>query len=195
MKPYAANGKTPKKAGRKAKAVAGSVKKTVVKAKKNVVKAGKKKLNQAAKDEVDDLLEKTASGEAATVTLTPSVSGKAVAKTQLKKLKSIVSLKSYDKMEEEAETPGRRQSQRIKSQANPVKMNDSMDVSVAEEAKEVPAEGGAPGFLKKTMSRIWKIPSDVATGVSYGEINGHHQNGQDSTPAASSTNSKGCVIS
>ena len=93
MKPISSEGagaakkaKKPAAAGKKAKAVAGSVKKSVSKAKSNVVKAGRKKLNKAAKDEVDDLLDRTASngadgvdGAAAQVTLTPSASGKAVA--------------------------------------------------------------------------------------------------------------------
>merc|ERR1712117_383761 len=86
MKPYSATGKTPKKAGKKAKAVAGNVKKSMVKAKTNVVKASRKKLNQAAKEEVDDLLEKTATnGVHDSLTMTPTASQKAVAKSKIKK--------------------------------------------------------------------------------------------------------------
>jgi len=97
------------------KAVAGTVKKSVSKAKTNVVKASRKKLNKAAKEEVDELLDKTANGSpdvvdgaaTTTVAVTPSASGKAVAvaAAKTKKIKSMVSLNSYNKMEEEPVTP------------------------------------------------------------------------------------------
>lgn len=234
MKPYAAKGRTPKKAAtKKAKAVAGSVKKSVVKAKANVVKAGRKKLNKAAKEEVDELLEQTATNgggaaaavEGQNVTVTPSASQKAVAKAQVKKLKSMVSLKSYNKMEEEAATPVRK-SERLRATAEDAEAPEAngqnghheeedaavpktpvmMDISTAEEAVETngtnaPAAG--PGFFKKTMSRIWKLPADAAAGVAYQDINGQQTNGDGAAAAAGAQEEAGkstskrdsCVIS
>jgi len=228
MKPYAAKGRTPKKAAtKKAKAVAGSVKKSVVKAKTNVVKAGRKKLNKAAKDEVDDLLEQTATNgsaaEGQNVTVTPSASQKAVAKTQVKKLKSMVSLKSYAKMEEEAPTPTRK-SQRLSQrggaaaaaaaapevgenghseEADAPKPPVMMDISTAEEAVETNGTSSAPsgpGFFKKTMSRIWKLPADAAAGVAYQDINGAdaqtNGGGPEEATAGKATNKRdSCLIS
>jgi len=226
---------------KKAKAAAGAVKKTVSKAKTNVVKAGRKKLNKAAKEEVDNLLDKTANGSpevtetvtpeaeatpapataTETVILTPSASAKAVAAaaTKTKKIKSMVSLNSYNKMEEEPATPVR-QSKRISARAaaaaaeavgedpvaaaaavnaEPEPTNGHSDVAMAdisvaeeeEEAAEEKTEAAGPGFLKKTISRIWG--SGSTNGAGYQEVNettaAAHTNG-DAPPA-----NKGCVIS
>merc|ERR1719367_1994548 len=54
------------------------------------------------------------------------------------------------------------------------------DVSVAEEATESSVNGA--GLLKKTISKIWKLPQDIASGVSYQEINGT------TTPSKATTN-------
>ena len=45
-------------------------------------------------------------------------------------------------------------------------------ISVAEEALETASNSSnGAGFLKKTISKIWKIPQDISNGVSYQEIN------------------------
>jgi len=212
------------------KAVAGTVKKSVSKAKTNVVKASRKKLNKAAKEEVDELLDKTANGSpdvvdgaaiavTPTVTVTPSASGKAVAvaAAKTKKIKSMVSLNSYNKMEEEPVTPVR-QSKRISARAAAAAGNESVsaapngvdtngdatnghsdvkmaDISVAEEAVEpepVPNAAG-PGFLKKTISRIW---GSTSNGGTYQEVGGEGEDGKEAPAAApAAENGKSCVIS
>lgn len=50
--------------------------------------------------------------------------------------------------------------------------NEAQNVSVAEEATESTnnVSNGA-GLLKKTISKIWKFPQDIASGASYQEIN------------------------
>ena len=86
------------------------------------------------------------------------------------------------------------------------------DVEMAEEATESPQKSG-PGFLKRAVSKLWKIPMEGLNGVPYNDIgsapasptpapksptNGvtdHHdkQNGNSSVDSASSV--KSCVVS
>jgi hypothetical protein len=81
---------------------------------------------------------------------------------------------------------------------------------MAEEATEVPQKSG-PGFLKRTVSKLWKIPMEGINGVPYSDIgsapaspapapksvsNGDQnekQNGNSSVDSA--TSAKSCVIS
>jgi len=72
------------------------------------------------------------------------------------------------------------------------------DVSVAEEATESTTKGA--GLLKKTISKIWKLPQDIASGVSYQEINGTNTPSKATTNGSSSSetdapNKSSCVIS
>ena len=72
------------------------------------------------------------------------------------------------------------------------------DVSVAEEATESTTNGA--GLLKKTISKIWKLPQDIASGVSYQEINGTTTPSKATTNGSSSSetdapNKSSCVIS
>jgi len=72
------------------------------------------------------------------------------------------------------------------------------DVSVAEEATESTTNGA--GLLKKTISKIWKLPQDIASGVSYQEINGTTTPSKATTNGCSSSetdapNKSSCVIS
>ena len=84
---------------------------------------------------------------------------------------------------------------------------------MAEEATESPQKSG-PGFLKRAVSKLWKIPMEGINGVPYSDIgsapssptpapkspangmNGNHheqQNGNSSVDSGSSV--KSCVIS
>ena len=203
MRPYNSAGnssKTPKKkakgAKQKAKDVAGGVKKTVVKAKVNALKAGKRKLNKAEKEEVDELMEKTATnGDTSKVVVTPSASKGAVAKKgmQIKKLKSMVTLKSYQQMSnEESFSDSPRRSKRLATNGDHEPVNDVSHISIAEEAVEDVKP--KPGFLSKTMSRIWKFPHEATSGVAYGEI----ENGAAAPKAsngAANDQAKTCIIS
>merc|ERR1719384_1409289 len=72
------------------------------------------------------------------------------------------------------------------------------DVSVAEEATESTSNGA--GLLKKTISKIWKLPQDIASGVSYQEINGTTTPSKATTNGCSNSetdtpNKSSCVIS
>ena len=129
---------------------------------------------------------------------------------------SMVTLNSYNKMEEEPATPVR-QSKRISARAaaaageapptNGETNGDSnghsdvkmADISVAEEAAE-PATSenpAGPGFLKKTISRIWG--SATTNGASYQEVGGEDGASAAPAPAAEAApaaeNGKSCVIS
>lgn len=93
----------------------------------------------------------------------------------------MVTLNAYNKMEEEPATPVR-QSKRISARAaaaagessnghtnghSDVKM---ADISVAEEATEAEKPSAGPGFLKKTISRIWGSTTNGTT--AYQEVGG-----------------------
>jgi len=75
------------------------------------------------------------------------------------------------------------------------------NISVAEEATEtVNNSSNGPGFLKKTISKIWKLPQDISNSVSYHEINGANSptkatvNGSSSNEVDAASQSS-CVIS
>ena len=81
---------------------------------------------------------------------------------------------------------------------------------MAEEATESPQKSG-PGFLKRAVSKLWKIPMEGLNGVPYNDINsapssptpvarnpengvnGDHQNGVTKVDAAETT--KSCIFS
>ena len=128
----------------------------------------------------------------------------------------MVTLNSYNKMEEEPATPVR-QSKRISARAaaasaaaaasvvedtnghstnghSDVKM---ADISVAEEAAEAPAASNGPGFLKKTISRIWGSAANGTT--AYQEVGDAEapqaESTAENTAAAAPKASDKCVIS
>merc|ERR1712062_725591 len=170
MRPYTdKEGKTPKKRTRRGEKALSGVKKSLVKAKVSAVKTSRKFQNGNS-DEVEDLLNSTANGatpkakEVAAKVGRPSNAAK-----QMKKLKSLVKVES-------ASTNGgvtpTRKSKRLSQKAE-AKM-DVVDVSVAEEAVEEvqPQQNGNSngGFLQRTISKIWKLPTEGLTGVPYSDI-------------------------
>ena len=199
MRPYKENMKTPKDGGKrqhtrrgKTKELVGGVKKSIVKAKVSTVKAGKRKLNKAEKEEVDDLLEmsrneSTINGNAALETPKLKVAGTsskvsvANLHKKMEKLKSVVSMAANRNGQfAQMDTTPTRRSQRISQRAG--NTNGVIDgsstggtatpISVAEEALETASNSSnGTGFLKKTISKIWKLPQDISNGVSYQEIN------------------------
>jgi len=78
--------------------------------------------------------------------------------------------------------------------------DDAQDVSVAEEATEVTNVSNGAGLIKKTISRIWKLPQDISSGASYQEINSvvspdkTEANGSNNSVTDGSTKSS-CIIS
>merc|ERR1712024_205199 len=174
--------------------VVGGVKSTIVKAKTTAVKAGKRKLNKAEKEEVDDLLEMSRNEaatngngtvETPTVKVAATSSKIAVAAIhkKMEKIKSVVSVAANRNGNfEQLDTTPTRRSKRISQRAGVVLNGDhvngatngeatngaepmAQDISVAEEATEPAstAVNGA-GLLKKTISKIWKLPQDIANG-------------------------------
>ena len=154
---------------------------------KKATKAKKKIVNpKAAKDEIEDLIDGAANGQATNgsqkVTLTPTRSGRAVAKKQLRKVRSIVGMQNaHSKLQESPATPtpgrGLRSSSRITAKSTPKALEMSFD-EVAKEANEsVNTANGSvsngPGLFQRTMSKIWRVPaSEVANGsASYDSIN------------------------
>ena len=207
----------------KAKDVVGGVKSTIVKAKTTAVKAGKRKLNKAEKEEVDDLLEMSRNEaatngngtvETPTVKVAATSSKIAVAAIhkKMEKIKSVVSVAANRNGNfEQLDTTPTRRSKRISQRAGVVLNGDhvngatngeppngaepmAQDISVAEEATEPAstAVNGA-GLLKKTISKIWKLPQDIANGVSYQEING--ANGVNESNDVDGPSKSTCVIS
>lgn len=72
------------------------------------------------------------------------------------------------------------------------------DVSVAEEATEVVNNASkGPGLIKKTISKIWKIPQDISSGA-YQEINGVNSPSKTTANGSSETDApagSSCIIS
>merc|ERR1712012_1175349 len=170
MRPYTdKEGKTPKKRARRGEKALSGVKKSLVKAKVSAVKTSRKFQNGNS-DEVEDLLNSTANGatpkakEVAAKVGRPSNAAK-----QMKKLKSLVKVESAST--NGGVTPTRKS--KGLSQKAEAKM-DVVDVSVAEEAveQEQPQQNGNSngGFLQRTISKIWKLPTEGLTGVPYSDI-------------------------
>jgi len=212
----------------KAKEVVGGVKKSIVKAKVTAVKAGKKKLNKAEKEEVDNLLE-ISRNEAATngngcvetpkvkVAATSSKLSVAALNKKMEKIKSAVSIAANRNGNfEPMDTTPTRRSKRISQRTGTAQNGDHVngtenghsvngkeeatqnDVSIAEEATESTSNGA--GLLKKTISKIWKLPQDIASGVSYQEINGATTSAKATANGSSNSetdapNKSACVIS
>merc|ERR1712062_301345 len=208
MRPYTdKEGKTPKKRTRRGEKALSGVKKSLVKAKVSAVKTSRK-LQNGNYEEVEDLLNSTANGatpkakEVAAKVGRPSNAAK-----QMKKLKSLVKVES-------ASTNGgvtpTRKSKRLSQKAE-AKM-DVVDVSVAEEAVEevqkpqIQNGNSNGGFLQRTISKIWKLPTEGLTGVPYSDIQANGspekqkpvetetQNGE-AEAASPAPNNKSCVIS
>ena len=147
---------------------------------------------------------------------------------KMEKIKSVVALATnrngqFEPMEE---TPPRR-SQRISQRGSNIENGDHVDgpangdhvdrpvngnsangtdevqpdVSVAEEATEtVNGSSNGAGLLKKTISKIWKLPQDISGGVSYQEINGTNSPAKPTANGSSSNESdvpskSSCIIS
>ena len=212
MRPYATNntpkagGKRQHTRRGKAQDVVGGVKKSIVKAKVTAVKAGKRKLNKAEKEEVDDLLEisrneATTNGNAPhetpklKVAATSSKISVAKINKKMEKIKSAVSMASNRNGFEAMDTTPTRRSKRISLRAGIAINGDHVngeqtngtteidnDVSVAEEASETVSPPNGAGFLKKTISKIWKLPQDISAGVSYAEVSA------DNSPTKQSVN-------
>ena len=111
---------------------------------------------------------------------------------KMEKLKSVISLAAnrngqFEPMESSSGsvTPTRR-SKRISQRAGIALNGDHVNglangnstggtatpaenISVAEEVTEATSNGS--GFLRKTISKIWKLPQDISSGNSYQEIN------------------------
>merc|ERR1712111_286343 len=186
MRPYTdKEGKTPKKRTRRGEKALSGVKKSLVKAKVSAVKTSRK-LQNGNSEEVEDLLNSTANGANEKVEK-PCESGI-----------SFNQWRSYSNQE--------KQEVESKSEA---KM-DVVDVSVAEEAVEQeqqPQQNGNSngGFLQRTISKIWKLPTEGLTGVPYSDIQANGspekqkpvaetQNGE-AEAASPAPNNKSCVIS
>lgn len=198
-------GKTPKKKGKKGrgeKALNG-VKTTLVKAKVSAVK-GARKLQAKDAEEVEDLLNQTANGHAATPAAKKAVAEKvtkaSTANKQMKKLKSLVQVQATNGDGEV------RKSERIRLRKLSQKAADISVDEVAMEASEVdgPKAASNGGLLQRTISKIWRIPEGITGAVPYSDIqekadpvevtNGHAStNGAAAASGAGGKNS--CVIS
>ena len=203
MRPYTdKEGKTPKKRTRRGEKALSGVKKSLVKAKVSAVKTSRK-LQNGNSEEVEDLLNSTANGatpkakEVAAKVGRPSNAAK-----QMKKLKSLV------KVDAMASTNGSvtptRKSKRLSQKAE-AKMDANVSVEEAVEAQEQqPQQNGSSngGFLQRTISKIWKLPTEGLTGVPYSDIqaNGSPEKQkpvatQNGVEPEATPNNKSCVIS
>lgn len=205
------NGKTPKKKGKKGRGekTLNGVKTTLVKAKVSAVKNARK-LQAKDAEEVEDLLNQTANGHAASPAVKKAVAEKVTkassANKQMKKLKSLVQVQSNNQ-DQDGEV---RKSERIRLRKLSQKAGNISGVDeVAMEATEVdgPKAASNGGLLQRTISKIWRIPEGLTGAVPYSDIqekaavevtNGHHAtNGTaasgDQSPASGGKNS--CVIS
>lgn len=206
MRPYVENGKTPgktpkKKTRRGEKAING-VKKSLVKAKVSAVKT-KRKLESKDAEEVADLLELTQNGNPETPqgkVLAQKVAKASTPNKQMKKLKSLVlvAAASEGRRSErlknkssstaasveavEAATNGVPNGNGHISNGNGHVSNGNGHVEEAIDAMEVVKNGDSvlsngAGLLQRTMSKIWRLPGGITTGVPYSDI------GQSDSPA------------
>ena len=167
MRPYTdAQGKTPKKKTRRGEKALNGVKKSLTKAKVNAVKTTRK-LQNGSSEEVQDLLNSTANGA------TPKAKEVAekVVKTsnaakQMKKLKSLVKVAENGNS---GESP--RKSARLRQKAGEKIEAANVSIEEAVEAKEEVDGRQNGGFLQRTISKIWRLPSEGLTGaVPYSDI-------------------------
>ena len=204
MRPYTdKEGKTPRKKTRRGEKALNGVKKSLTKAKVNAVKTTRK-LQNGSSDEVQDLLNSTANGA------TPKAKEVAekVVKTsnaakQMKKLKSLVKVENAN-----GESP-RRKSARLSQKAGATMEVANTSIEQAVEAKEEVDGPRNGGFLQRTISKIWRLPSEGLTGaVPYADIeenspqknktpveNGGENGHDEAAAAAASTGGRSCVIS
>jgi len=179
MRPYVQDGKTPKKKSRRGEKAMNGVKKSLAKARVSAVKT-KRKLESNDVEEVADLLELTQNGHPETPQgkiLAQKVAKASTPNKQMKKLKSLVSVA--------ASSEGRRVSQRLrqKSSATAASVaseattngvpNGNGHVEEAIDAMEVvngESKTNGAGLLQRTMSKIWRLPGGITTGVPYADI-------------------------
>jgi len=179
MRPYVQDGKTPKKKSRRGEKAMNGVKKSFAKARVSAVKT-KRKLESNDVEEVADLLELTQNGHPETPQgkiLAQKVAKASTPNKQMKKLKSLVSVA--------ASSEGRRVSQRLrqKSSATAASVaseattngvpNGNGHVEEAIDAMEVvngESKSNGAGLLQRTMSKIWRLPGGITTGVPYADI-------------------------
>jgi len=179
MRPYVQDGKTPKKKSRRGEKAMNGVKKSLAKARVSAVKT-KRKLESNDVEEVADLLELTQNGHPETPQgkiLAQKVAKASTPNKQMKKLKSLVSVA--------ASSEGRRVSQRLrqKSSATAASVaseattngvpNGNGHVEEAIDAMEVvngESKSNGAGLLQRTMSKIWRLPGGITTGVPYADI-------------------------
>jgi len=182
MRPYVQDGKTPKKKTRRGEKAMNGVKKSFVKARVSAVKT-KRKLESKDAEEVVDLLEQTQNGHPETPQgkiLAQKITKASTPNKQMKKLKSLVTLA--------ASTEGRR-SERLRQKSSATAASvaatattngapngeghvemaiDAMDVVRNGDSKDSASSNG--GLLKRTMSKIWRLPEGIITGVPYSDI-------------------------
>ena len=205
MRPYTdKEGKTPKKRTRRGEKALSGVKKSLVKAKVNAVKTGRK-LQNGKSDEIEDLLNSTANGATPKAKEVAAKMGRpSTAAKQMKKLKSLV------KVDAMASTNGSvtptRKSKRLSQKAE-AKMDANVSVEEAVEAQEQqPQQNGSSngGFLQRTISKIWRLPSEGLTGVPYSDIQANGSSTpekqkpvatQNGVEPEATPNNKSCVIS
>lgn len=211
MRPYVQEGKTPKKKTRRGEKAINGVKKSFVKAKVSAVKT-KRKLESKDAEEVADLLEQTQNGHPKTPQgkiLAQKVAKASTPNKQMKKLKSLVTVA--------AATEGRR-SERLRQKSSATAAttdgapNGEGHVEVAIDAMDIVQNGDSKasassngGLLKRTMSKIWRLPEGIITGVPYSDIQSDtpakdpKENGVATTDDASKGTTDGkrasCVIS
>ena len=126
--------------------------------------------NKRNKDEILDLLEKTANDSELNGSFTSISNGKskptkedsATAKALVKAGKQIRKVRSIVAMNNGREKEQQQQRSKTENQ-NGKKVEEVMEVETAEEAVERPANGG--GILQRTMSKIWKMPGVGITGT------------------------------
>merc|ERR1711902_25671 len=125
---------------------------------------------------------------------------------KMEKIKSVVSIAANRNGNfEPMDTTPTRRSKRISQRTGDFQNGDHVNghenghsVNGKEEANESSVNGA--GLLKKTISKIWKLPQDIASGVSYQEINGTTTPSKATTNGSSSSetdapNKSSCVIS
>lgn len=189
----------------------GGVKKAVVKAKVSAVKTKRKiTSNENTKDEIDGLIEQAANDPNLngsymefTPTRTNPKGRKGIAKAthQLRKVKSMVKHNSHSKLEEEPETP-RRSTRNRNGASSPESngtsngLNQSYDeVGLeANEASTMSNGSQGPGLLKRTISKIWKMPNEVNSVASYDSMESQEASQKNGHEEKESSRSS-CVIS
>jgi len=208
MRPYVQDGKTPsKKKSRRGEKAMNGVKKSFVKARVSAVKT-KRKIESKDAEEVADLLEQTQNGHPETPQgkiLAQKVAKASTPNKQMKKLKSLVTV---------AATSEGRRSERLKQKSSATAgsvaaaeditngvpngvtngvSNGNGHVEEAIDAMEIVQNGDSKvtngaGLLSRTMSKIWRLPGGITTGVPYADIEGQPDSPAKDTPKENGVN-------